>query len=160
MNRSVTVRVPAKVNLQLGVGPRRADGFHDLVTVFHAVNLCDQVVAKAADDLTLSMVTSTGASSDLPADSTNLAWRAAVALAEHHGMDPEVSLVVTKEIPVAGGMAGGSADAAATLVACDALWQLGTPREELQEIADVGICSRFTRLLAQFITPCVHSRRG
>ncbi len=134
-SRSITVRVPAKVNLQLSVGPRRADGYHDLVTVFHAVNLCDQVVARSASELALSMVSTTGAPLDVPADHTNLAWRAAVALAEHVGIDPEVSLMVTKEIPVAGGMAGGSADAAGTLVACDALWQLGTPREELHDIA-------------------------
>lgn len=132
-SRSVTVRVPAKVNLQLSVGPRRDDGYHDLVTVFHAVDVCDQVVARPSDELMLSMRAS---GADLvPADASNLAWRAAVALAEHVGMEPEVSLEVTKEIPVAGGMAGGSADAAAALVACDALWNLGTPREELQEIA-------------------------
>jgi len=135
MPRSVTVRVPAKVNLQLSVGPRRADGYHDLVTVFHAVNLCDQIVARAAEGVSLAMTDAHGATLDLPVDHTNLAWRAAQALADHVGIEPDVHLTVTKEIPIAGGMAGGSADAAGVLVACDALWQLGTPREELHELA-------------------------
>jgi 4-diphosphocytidyl-2-C-methyl-D-erythritol kinase len=130
---SVTVRVPAKVNLQLSVGPVRADGFHELATVFHAVCLFDEITATAGPGLSL-MVTGEGA--DLvPTDSTNLAWRAAGALAAHAGIEPDVALHLMKRIPVAGGMAGGSADAAGTLLACDALWQLGTPRTELLELA-------------------------
>jgi len=130
---SVTVRVPAKVNLQLSVGPVRADGFHELATVFHAVCLFDEITATAGPGLSL-MVTGEGA--DLvPTDSTNLAWRAVGALAAHAGIEPDVALHLMKRIPVAGGMAGGSADAAGTLLACDALWQLGTPRTELLELA-------------------------
>lgn len=129
----MTVRVPAKVNLQLSVGPVRADGFHELATVFHAVCLFDEITATAGPGLSL-MVTGEGA--DLvPTDSTNLAWRAVGALAAHAGIEPDVALHLMKRIPVAGGMAGGSADAAGTLLACDALWQLGTPRTELLELA-------------------------
>ena len=116
----VTVRVPAKVNLHLSAGETREDGFHELVTVFHAVSLYDEVTATPARDLSLG-VTGEGAGT-LPADEGNLVWRAAVLLAERAGVQPAVRLDVAKGIPVAGGLAGGSADAAATLVACDALW--------------------------------------
>jgi 4-diphosphocytidyl-2-C-methyl-D-erythritol kinase len=116
------VRVPAKINLTLAVGPLRPDGYHDLVTVFHAVDLFDQVTASGADGLTLTV---TGAAAaDLPVDDSNLASRAARLLAEHAGIAPDVHLQLDKRIPIAGGMAGGSADAAATLVACARLWDV------------------------------------
>jgi len=129
----VTVRVPGKVNLHLSVRPPREDGYHDLVTVFHAVSLHDEVTATPARDLSLG-ITGEGAGS-LPLDDGNLAWRAAVLLAERAGVQPAVRLDVVKGIPVAGGLAGGSADAAATLVACDALWGTGMDRAELLELA-------------------------
>ena len=117
---SVRVRVPAKVNLRLGVGPVRPDGFHELVTVFHAVALCDEVVATEADALSLT-VTGAGAG-DLPTGRGNLAWRAAELLAATTGAAPDVRLEVRKAIPVSGGLAGGSADAAGALLACARLW--------------------------------------
>jgi 4-diphosphocytidyl-2-C-methyl-D-erythritol kinase len=130
---SVTVRVPAKVNLQLAVGPLREDGFHELATVFHAVGLFDDVTAGPADGIELAIA---GEGADqVPADANNLAWKAAAALAAHAGVEANVRLHLEKRIPVAGGMAGGSADAAGTLLACDALWQLRTPRTELMHLA-------------------------
>ncbi|MFJ4243693.1 4-(cytidine 5'-diphospho)-2-C-methyl-D-erythritol kinase [Streptomyces iakyrus] len=134
---SVTVRVPAKVNVQLAVGAARADGFHDLANVFLAVGLYDEITVTPADEL---RVTCDGPDADqVPLDRTNLAARAAVALAERYGRSPGVHLHIAKDIPVAGGMAGGSADGAGALVACDALWQTGAPREELLEIcAELG----------------------
>ncbi|WP_275464321.1 4-(cytidine 5'-diphospho)-2-C-methyl-D-erythritol kinase [Streptomyces noursei] len=133
----VTVRVPAKVNVQLAVGGRRPDGFHDLANVFLAVGLHDEVTATPADALTL---TCTGPDADqVPLDESNLAARAARALAARHGLDPRVHLHIAKDIPVAGGMAGGSADAAGALLACDALWGTATPQEELLSIcAELG----------------------
>lgn len=126
---AVTVRVPAKVNVQLAVGGRRADGFHDLANVFLAVGLYDHVTARPADKLT---ITAEGRDvTGVPLDTTNLAARAAVALADLHGIAPDVHLHIDKDIPVQGGMAGGSADGAAALLACDALWELKTPAEEL-----------------------------
>ncbi|MDO8308518.1 MAG: 4-(cytidine 5'-diphospho)-2-C-methyl-D-erythritol kinase [Actinomycetota bacterium] len=131
---SVTVRVPAKVNLQLSVGPLRDDGYHELATVFQAVSLLDEVVARpGAGGVRLSM-TGEGDGA-LPLDGRNLAVRAATLLAERAGVAADVDLAIAKAIPVAGGMAGGSADAAAALVACDALWRLATPREDLVELA-------------------------
>jgi 4-diphosphocytidyl-2-C-methyl-D-erythritol kinase len=126
---AVWVRVPGKVNLHLSVGPPRADGFHELVTVFHAVDVEDTVTATAADGLAVS-VRGEGAVG-LPLDRRNLAWRAAELLAEVAGVAPDVHLEIDKAIPVAGGMAGGSADAAATLVACARLWELDLSTDDL-----------------------------
>ncbi|MGW7134136.1 4-(cytidine 5'-diphospho)-2-C-methyl-D-erythritol kinase [Streptomyces bobili] len=130
----VTVRVPAKVNVQLAVGAARPDGFHDLANVFLAVGLYDQVTVTPADAL---RVTCEGPdAAQVPLDRSNLAARAAIALAERHGLTPDVHLHIAKDIPVAGGMAGGSADGAGALLACDALWGTGASREEL-----LGICA-------------------
>jgi len=133
----VTVRVPAKVNVQLAVGAARPDGFHDLANVFLAVGLYDEVTATPAENLTL---TCEGPGADeVPLDRTNLAARAAIALGERYGIEPRVHLHIAKDIPVAGGMAGGSADAAGALVACDALWGTGASRDELLDIcAELG----------------------
>lgn len=130
----ITVRAPAKINLQLAVGPLRSDGYHELVSVFHAVDLCDEVtVAEAGDGVELVM--SGEGAADLPVDDTNLAVRAARLLADHHGIEANVRIQITKAIPVAAGMAGGSADAAGVLVACDALWRTRTDRETLVSLA-------------------------
>ncbi|MEU0133470.1 4-(cytidine 5'-diphospho)-2-C-methyl-D-erythritol kinase [Streptomyces sp. NPDC006296] len=137
MTRSVTVRVPAKVNVQLAVGAPRPDGFHDLANVFLAVGLYDEVTVTPAD--TLRITCSGPDAAQVPLDATNLAARAAVALAARHGIAPDVHLHIAKDIPVAGGMAGGSADGAAALLACDTLWATGASREELLEIcAELG----------------------
>ncbi len=137
MSGTVTVRVPAKVNVQLAVGAARPDGFHDLANVFLAVSLYDEVTATTAGELT---VTCAGPDADqVPLDRTNLAARAAEILAERAGLSPDVHLHIEKRIPVAGGMAGGSADGAAALLACDALWGLKTPAPELLALcAELG----------------------
>ncbi|MEU0933474.1 MULTISPECIES: 4-(cytidine 5'-diphospho)-2-C-methyl-D-erythritol kinase [unclassified Embleya] len=134
---SVTVSVPAKVNLQLAVGGVRPDGFHELVSVFHAVSLYDEVTVTPADRLSL---TCEGEDIDeVPLDHGNLAARAAILLADRLGREPNVRIHIRKGIPVAGGMAGGSADAAATLLACDTLWRGDTPREMLRRLgAELG----------------------
>lgn len=134
---SVTVRVPAKVNVQLSVGPLRDDGYHDLVNVFQAVSIFDEVEARESESVTVKVL---GESADqVPLDDDNLAIKAARALAKHAGRTYGVELVIRKSIPVAGGMAGGSADAAGALVACNELWGLGLPTEDLMEIAaDLG----------------------
>ena len=129
----VTVRAPAKVNLHLAVGDVRPDGFHELVTVFQALSLTDDVVVAPAEGLTVT-VRGEGAVS-VPVDHRNLVWRAAELLAAEAGREADVSISLSKGIPVAGGLAGGSADAAATLVALCALWRLEMSREELAVIA-------------------------
>jgi 4-diphosphocytidyl-2-C-methyl-D-erythritol kinase len=142
---SVTARVPAKINLQLAVGPPRADGYHGLVTVFHAISLFDEVTVAAAtaDDVTVA-----GEGADhVPADGDNLALRAVRALRDEitvrDGAAPDagpdgragVAVSIRKRIPVAAGLAGGSADAAAALVACNSLWQAELSQQELCEVA-------------------------
>ncbi|MGW1375275.1 4-(cytidine 5'-diphospho)-2-C-methyl-D-erythritol kinase [Streptomyces sp. NPDC002446] len=137
MTQPVTVRVPAKVNVQLAVGAARPDGFHDLANVFLAVGLYDEVTATPSDTL---RITAEGHDVDrIPLDRTNLAARAAELLAARHGIEPDVHLHIRKDIPVAGGMAGGSADAAGALLACDELWSTGSSRAELLDIcAELG----------------------
>src|SRR2546421_731915 len=129
----VKVRVPAKVNLHLAVGPLRADGYHELTTVYHAISVFDEVTARRGDQLTLTME-GEGAGV-LPLDGSNLVLRAARALAEETGVPAQARLHLRKQIPVAGGLAGGGADAAAALVACGALWGTGLSRGELAQIA-------------------------
>ena len=129
----MTARAYAKVNVRLSVGPPRADGFHDLVNVFHAVSLFDEVTVRPAGRL--SVAVHGRAADQVPDGEDNLAARAALLLAERTGVAPAVELAVHKAIPVAGGMAGGSADAAAALVACDALWGTGLGRAELHALA-------------------------
>ena len=133
----VTVRVPGKVNLELLVGPVRADGYHTLSTVYQAVALHDDVTV--APDERWRVTVSGVHAARVPQDGSNLALRAARLLTERTGAGGPVHITIHKGIPVSGGMAGGSADAAATLVACDALWGLALPREELELLAaDLG----------------------
>ncbi|MEO7263111.1 MAG: 4-(cytidine 5'-diphospho)-2-C-methyl-D-erythritol kinase [Jatrophihabitantaceae bacterium] len=129
----VSVRVPAKINLQLAVGALGPDGFHEIGTVFHALELFDLLTAAPAKSLTLSLA---GAeSAGVPTDRRNLAWRAAELLAGQAGIPAQVELAIDKRIPVAAGLAGGSADAAAALLACDQLWGLRLSTGELAGLA-------------------------
>jgi 4-diphosphocytidyl-2-C-methyl-D-erythritol kinase len=132
---SITVRVPAKVNLQLSVGPRESNGYHNLVSVFQAVSLFDDVTVTKSHEGSGVTISVTGEQTHgVPEDSSNLAVKAAQLIAEKFDFDADVHIEVKKSIPVAGGMAGGSADAAATLVAMDALYKLEATREELLEL--------------------------
>lgn len=126
---AVHVRAPGKINVYLGVGPRHDDGYHSLATVFQAVSLYEDVYASAAAGFTLEVDGEVDVSG-VPLDDRNLAMRAAKLLAQTAGVDAGVHLRIRKGVPVAGGMGGGSADAAAALVACDALWgtELGAHR--------------------------------
>jgi 4-diphosphocytidyl-2-C-methyl-D-erythritol kinase len=131
---SVHVRAPGKINVYLGVGARHDDGYHALATVFQAVSLYEDVIARPADDFSVT-VTGLADAGEVPLDDRNLAMRAAkllAAAADYHG---GVALEIRKNVPVAGGMGGGSADAAAALVACDALWGTGFTLTRLHELA-------------------------
>jgi len=128
---SITVRVPAKINLHLSIGDLRPDGYHDLVTVFQALDLYDDVQISPAARMSVTTIGATG----VPTGLKNLAGKAAKLLATRTGAGGPVAIRIHKQIPVAGGMAGGSADAAATLVGCAALWDLDLTRQELGEIA-------------------------
>ena len=134
MKRGVVVRVPAKVNLQLSVGPVSTDGYHEIATVFQAVSLFDDVTVKVGEDGSGIQLTATGITSGVPLDSSNLAVRAASLMAERYDIPTDIAIHIKKEIPVAGGMAGGSADAAGVIVGIDALFDLGLSRDELESI--------------------------
>lgn len=131
--KPVTVRVPAKVNLYLGVGSADFTGYHDLATVFQSVSIFDEVTIKEAPELTITV--SGLNATQIPLDSSNLVWRAAQLVAQACGVDPNISIHIEKNIPIAAGMAGGSADAAATIVACDAFWKSEIPRDQLDAMA-------------------------
>ena len=133
-NSSVTVRVPAKVNLQLAVGPREADGFHNLVTVFQAISIYDDVtITKTTPGSGITIAITGNHTHGVPADSTNLAVKAAQLIADDYDFAVDIHIDVVKSIPVAGGMAGGSADAAAVIVGLNDLFNLEMSREEMLE---------------------------
>ena len=137
---AVTVRAPAKINLQLAVGPRRADRYHDLVTIFQAISLYDDVTVTETDGPGEDRVLVSGEGAGaVPGGRDNLALMAAAALTRAAGLprDPDrrIEITIRKRIPVAAGLAGGSADAAAALVACNELWHAGLSHEQLTEVA-------------------------
>lgn len=131
---SVTARAPGKINLHFGVGPLGDDGYHDVASVYQAVSLYEDVTVTEAAEFSVS-VTGPAASPEVPLDSSNLAVRAARLLAEHADLARGAALTLHKHVPVAGGMGGGSADAAAALVACDKLWRTNLSKAELAELA-------------------------
>ena len=136
--RTVRVKAPGKVNVSLDVGPLRPDGYHSVASVYLAVSLYEEVAATSTDtgEITISISNaSTFDGLDIPLDHRNLAYKAAAIMADVSEHSTGVHLEITKRVPVAGGMGGGSADAAATLLACDALWNSGLSRDELAHLA-------------------------
>jgi len=133
MRKSVEVQVPAKVNLQLSVGPKESDGYHEVVTVFQAISLFDNLRISRSEqfDITLEGDFTNG----VPVDQSNLVSKAVEIMSERFEIDKNLSIEINKSIPVAGGMAGGSADAAATLLGIDQLFGLGLSKDELGEVA-------------------------
>jgi len=131
---AVHVRVPGKLNLALRVGALQDDGYHDVATAYQAVSLCDELWASRSRDFSIELE-GTVDLARVPTDGGNLALRAARLLAARTGYDGGAAIRILKRIPATGGMGGGSADAAGALVACDALWETGLPREELLELA-------------------------
>ncbi|MBK0418465.1 4-(cytidine 5'-diphospho)-2-C-methyl-D-erythritol kinase [Leucobacter sp. CSA1] len=131
---SVTVRAPGKINVFFRVGALQDDGYHDVASLYQAVSLYEEVTAVAADDFSVRF-TGPIDSGALPVDDSNLAMRAARLLAEETGHRGGVALTILKRVPIAGGMGGGSADAAATLLACDELWGTGLGRNGLLPLA-------------------------
>jgi 4-diphosphocytidyl-2-C-methyl-D-erythritol kinase len=128
----VVVRAPGKINLSLAVGAVDARGYHSIATLFHAVDLYETVTATRAKGLSLAVDAEVPGA--VPLDASNLALRAAELLRSEHGVDEGASLHIHKRVPVAGGMGGGSADAAAALVALDRLWGLGLGGEQLRRL--------------------------
>jgi len=136
ITRGVVVRVPGKVNLQLSVGPLGSDGFHEVVSVFQAISIFDDVNVRHAPEGDGVTLTASGPTSHgVPLDSSNLAYKAAELMIARYGTSSDFTIHLKKEIPVAGGMAGGSADAAGVIVGIDALCGLNLSRDEMESIA-------------------------
>ncbi|HEY8752511.1 MAG TPA: 4-(cytidine 5'-diphospho)-2-C-methyl-D-erythritol kinase [Arthrobacter sp.] len=138
--RTVRVKAPGKVNVSLDVGPRRPDGYHSVASVYLAVSLYEEVAATSTETPGITVGISPDSTLDLdgvdiPLDERNLAYKAAAIMADVSEHATGVHLEITKRVPVAGGMGGGSADAAATLLACDALWNSRLSRDELAKLA-------------------------
>jgi len=134
-SRGVTARVPAKVNLQLSVGPLGADGFHEVTTVFQAISLFYDVTVATADKGDGIKISITGQTSGgVPADNSNLAVKAAQLMIKNYDLPEDLVIKLKKEIPVAGGMAGGSADAAGVIVGLDSLFELGLSRDVMESV--------------------------
>ncbi len=135
-SHGVVTRVPGKVNLQLSVGPLGDDGFHEVTTVFRAISLFDDVTVtegKSGSGTTISITGQTA--NGVPADASNLAIKAAQLMMKEFELSPDLEIKLKKEIPVAGGMAGGSADAAGVIVGLDSLYELGLSKDEMEKIA-------------------------
>ncbi|TBN57481.1 4-(cytidine 5'-diphospho)-2-C-methyl-D-erythritol kinase [Glaciihabitans arcticus] len=130
----VHARAPGKINVFLKVGALLEDGYHDVAIAYQAVSLYEDVRASHADDFSV-VTTGTVDISRVPSDGSNIAIKAARLLARMTGYRGGVHLEIDKHVPVTGGMGGGSADAAATLLACDALWGTQVPREQMLDLA-------------------------
>lgn len=142
MTNQVAVRVPAKINLQLSVGPLQRDGYHELATVFQSVSLFDEITVSQIES---GIEITSDSKSNIPRDKENLAFRAAEIMRKKFDIESGLSIKIKKEIPVAGGMAGGSADAGGTIVAIDSLFSLGLKRDEMERIsAELGADVPFT----------------
>ena len=131
---SVIARAPGKINLVLRVGPRRADGYHDLLTCFQAVDIWETVALSPADEFSIAVSGDVNLG-EIPLDGNNLAMQAVAAVARATGRTDAVAILIDKKVPVGGGMGGGSADAAATLIAINELWHTGLSQVELLTIA-------------------------
>ena len=135
-SHGVVTRVPGKVNLQLSVGPLGNDGFHEVTTVFQAISLFDDVTVTEGKPGTGTTISVSGQTANgVPADASNLAIRAAQLMMKEYKLSPDLEIKLKKEIPVAGGMAGGSADAAGVIVGLDSLYELGLAKDEMEKIA-------------------------
>ena len=135
-SHGVVTRVPAKVNLQLSVGPLGNDGFHEVSTVFQAISLFDDVtITEGKSGSGTTILVSGQTANGVPEDASNLAIRAAQLMMKEFDLSTDLEIKLKKEIPVAGGMAGGSADAAGVIVGLDSLYELGLAKDEMEKIA-------------------------
>jgi 4-diphosphocytidyl-2-C-methyl-D-erythritol kinase len=126
MRKSVEVQ-------QLSVGPKESDGYHEVVTVFQAISLFDNLKISRSNQFEINL--KGDYVNGVPTDQSNLVYKAVQLMSEKFDTDNSLEIEITKSIPVAGGMAGGSADAAATLLGIDQLFGLGLSKDELGEVA-------------------------
>jgi 4-diphosphocytidyl-2-C-methyl-D-erythritol kinase len=154
MSSSLELLAPAKINLSLDVIARREDGYHLVEMVVQTIDLCDRIVLEETKSSELKLICP---HPYVPSGADNLAWQAAALLREEYG-HPNLgaTITITKNIPVAAGLAGGSTDAAAVLKGLNQLWRLNLPERELTKLAlklgaDVPFCLRGGTALARGI---------
>jgi len=138
----ISVKAPAKINLFLDVLHKRADGYHEVEMIMTTVDLADRIELTELEDNKIEVDVSEGY---VPSDERNLAYQAALKLKQRFQIKKGVSIYISKKIPVAAGLAGGSSDAAATLKGLNQLWRLNLSTEELAAIgseigSDVSFC--------------------
>ena len=126
----LSLRAPAKINLAIDVGPLRADGYHEVATVLQALTLHDDLRLQPAPDLRL-----TCDDASLGDGPDNLAWLAAERLRRSAGIVAGAEILLRKHIPARAGLGGGSSDAAAVLLGCNRIWELGWDTRHLQDVA-------------------------
>jgi 4-diphosphocytidyl-2-C-methyl-D-erythritol kinase len=129
---ALVVRAPCKVNLALEVLARRPDGFHEIRTVMHAVDLCDEMALRLLPGREIRL---TCAAPGVPAGGDNLIVRAALLMRERFGAEQGVEVNLRKRVPVGGGLGGGSSDAAVALLALNDLWNVGASPAQLGRLA-------------------------
>ncbi len=131
-----SIKAPAKINLTLDVTRKRSDGYHEVEMIMTTVDLADRIDLTDTEDGQIKIEVSEGF---VPSDQRNLAWQAANLLKQRFQVTQGVSIYITKRIPVAAGLAGGSSDAAATLKGLNQLWSLGLGLDELAALgAEIG----------------------
>jgi 4-diphosphocytidyl-2-C-methyl-D-erythritol kinase len=142
INNKISIKAPAKINLSLDVLRKREDGFHEVAMVMTTVDLADRIELTLLDDDEIKIESSGGF---VPLDERNLAYQAARLLKDMYNIEQGVFIHISKHIPVAAGLAGGSSDAAATLKGLNKLWNLRLTNDEIAEIgakigSDVSFC--------------------
>jgi 4-diphosphocytidyl-2-C-methyl-D-erythritol kinase len=155
VQKTIDVKAPAKVNLTLNITGRRSDGYHLLDSLFVFCDLADEISVEIADDLTLAQITGPFGG-EIEASEQNLVMRAAKLLQAEAGVRMGAKISLVKNIPVAAGLGGGSADAAATLNALNQLWDLHWPHERLEALAaklgaDIPACIQSKPVIARGI---------
>ncbi len=130
---TAVIDVPAKVNLFLQVAGKRKDGYHDIFSVFQAVSLYDRLEITRGHQPGVRIEMANGPVQGFPLDDNNLIARAYYVLQQQHSVDGGISVRIDKQIPVAAGLAGGSADAAATIAAVNDLWDLQLSSTQMAE---------------------------
>lgn len=126
----MNVKAYAKINLGLHIVGKRQDGFHNIETVFHRINLFDEINIENSFDISISCTDIT-----IPSDNNNLCWKAAELLRKELGMAKGVRIGITKNIPTGAGLGGGSSDAAAVLLALPLLWEIDVKRPIIEKLA-------------------------
>lgn len=149
----MNIKAYAKINLGLDVIKRREDGYHEVRMIMQSIDLSDELIVEEKDSPGIAISTNNG---ELPVNEDNLIYKAAKLLSDEFGINKGVDIKLTKNIPIAAGLAGGSTDAAATMIALNELWDLRLSQKDLMSLsvkigADVPYCIMGGTVIAEGI---------